>query len=342
MQTSKPPTPADSKQNPQYDVAILGAGSWGTAVAIHIAKAGFHVLLWSRDEQHAVAMQNQHSNERYLPGITFPTNLEVTHHLHHACCSAAQLIVAVPSHAFEGLLAQLPDNLTQLAWLTKGLCPSDAFLSELVVARYPKISDLALIAGPSFAKEVAAGMPTAILIASSNAEYGRSLQHYLHNQAMRAYLSLDLRGVEICGAVKNVVAIACGLSDGLGFGANARAALITRGLAEMRRLGLALGGQEDTFQGLAGLGDLVLTATDNQSRNRRMGLLLAESIGLVEAQKRIAQVVEGLQNVQQVMHHARKHRISMPICQAIYQLAYENANPRDLVNDLLQRPIGFE
>lgn len=342
MQISKPYTPKDLQNNPQYDVAILGAGSWGTAVAMHIAQAGFDVVLWARDPVHAKTMQDQHANTRYLPNLTFPQKLNVSSDLQYTCLNAKHIIVAVPSHAFEGLLNQLPDTITQLSWLTKGLCPSDAFLSELVRARYHGITDLALIAGPSFAKEVAKGLPTAILIACSNVKYGQSLQQYLHNQAMRAYLSLDLRGVEVCGAVKNVIAIACGLSDGLGFGANARAALITRGLAEMRRLGLALGGLEDTFQGLAGLGDLVLTATDNQSRNRRMGFLLAEGIGLAEAQNRIGQVVEGLQNVQQVMQHARKQNISMPICEAIYQLAYEQTNPRDLVANLLQRPIGFE
>lgn len=325
-----------------YDVAILGAGSWGTAVALHIAKAGFSVILWGRDALHVQAMQHDRANSHYLPNIAFPEKLTVTHDMQLACRYAKHLIVAVPSHAFEDILAELPNDTKQLAWLTKGLCPNDAFLSELVCKRFPGIADIALIAGPSFAKEVAAGLPTAILIACSNVDYGKSLQQYLHNQAMRAYLSLDLRGVEVCGAVKNVIAIACGLSDGLGFGANARAALITRGLAEMRRLGLALGGQEETFQGLAGLGDLVLTATDNQSRNRRMGLLLAEGIGLAEAQKRIGQVVEGLQNVCQVMHQAQKHQVRMPICQAIYQLAYEQTDPRTLVGSLLQRPVGFE
>ncbi|WP_028388148.1 NAD(P)H-dependent glycerol-3-phosphate dehydrogenase [Legionella fairfieldensis] len=319
-------------------IAILGAGSWGTAVAIHLATCSNRVLLWGHNSQHTQTMIKQRCNERYLPGITFPDTLVPETDLKSCLKQASEVIVAVPSHAFASLLSQLEKPSHGLAWLTKGIDPASyQLLSQLVAAKWGESYPIAIISGPSFAREVAKCLPTALTLASNNLPYQHSIQALLHHHNMRVYLSNDVIGVQLCGAVKNVLAIACGISDGLGYGANAKAALITRGLAEMRRLGHAMGAVAETFMGLAGVGDLVLTCTDDQSRNRRFGLELGRGIALQDAEQHIGQVVEGKYNAAQVCKLASQFKVEMPICTQVNALLQDKVTPQQAVNNLMSR-----
>lgn len=320
-------------------VAILGAGSWGTAVAIHLAKYNSQILLWAHQQSHVEDMAKNRRNLRYLPDFEFPNNLTPIADLSLAVTLADIVIIAVPSHAFAEVLQLMPKPKTGLGWLTKGLDPSSQkFLSELVEAQWGKSFATAVISGPSFAAEVARGLPTALTVAGHHADYLRRIRDILHHEKMRVYLSGDTIGVQLSGAVKNVLAIACGISDGLSFGANAKAALITRGLAEMRRLGKALHAEQETFMGLAGVGDLVLTCTDNQSRNRRFGLLIGQGKNLKDAEAQIGQVVEGKYNAAQVCALASRHQVEMPICLAVNALLNQQISPKEAVEELMSRP----
>ena len=320
-------------------IAKLGAGSWGTAVAIHLANQGHQILLWAHDPQHINRMHQDRCNQRYLPDTPFPSTLIPKDNLQTCVSSADYVIIAVPSHAFSGLLTQLEKPANGLAWLTKGVDPqSHLLLSQLVFKKWGESYPIAIIAGPSFAREVAQSLPTALVLAGNHPPYLQALQTLFHGNNMRAYLTDDAIGVQLCGAVKNVLAIACGISDGLNFGANAKAALITRGLAEMTRLGLALGARQETFMGLAGIGDLVLTCTDDQSRNRRFGLNLGQGISLLDAEKHIGQVVEGKYNAAQVCALAQQYQIEMPICQEVNALLNQEIKPKQAVERLMNRP----
>lgn len=323
-------------------VAVLGAGSWGTAMALHLARAGHEVVLWAHRPEHIQSMIEARANLTYLPDFLFPENLSLTSHL-QACLTgrnkADYIFIAVPSHAFAGLLERIKEPPLGLTWLTKGVDPNTHhFLSELVEARFGAYYPIAVLAGPSFAKEVAAGLPTALTLAGRDPLYQKAIHKLVHHHNMRVYLSDDLLGVQLSGAVKNILAIACGISDGMHYGANAKAALITRGLAEMTRLGMALGARLETFLGLAGVGDLVLTCTDNQSRNKRFGLFLGEGASLEEAEKRVGQVVEGKHNAAQICAIAQKHQIEMPLCTQIDLLLKNKINVVDAAKNLMNRP----
>jgi glycerol-3-phosphate dehydrogenase (NAD(P)+) len=319
-------------------VAILGAGSWGTAVAIHLAKNGNHVMLWGHNLQHVQDMIKQRYNQRYLPSVHFPDLLVPTASLQHCLDQASEIIIAVPSHAFAHLLSQLSKPKQGLAWLTKGVDPvSHQLLSQLVSERWGNDFPIAVISGPSFAGEVAHFLPTALTLASNDTAYPKKIRMLLHHNNLRVYLSNDVIGVQLCGAIKNVLAIACGISDGLGYGANAKAALITRGLAEMKRLGIKMGSREETFMGLAGLGDLVLTCTDDQSRNRRFGLFLGKGINITEAEQQIGQVVEGKYNASQICYLANQFEVEMPICIQVNALLQGKITPQQAVINLMSR-----
>lgn len=323
--------------------AILGAGSWGTSVAIHIARGGFPVLLWGHTEKHVELMKKERENSRYLPGIRFPDSLDLSSNLDEVIEKADEIIIAVPSHAFTQLISKLPKNIKAISWLTKGVDPdSKQLLSERALEHWGPELEIAVITGPTFAKEVAANLPTALTIVSHSQKLQERLMKLLHHNNMRPYFSRDLIGAQLCGAVKNVLAIACGISDGLGFGANARAALITRGLAEMKRLGIALGADVTTFSGLAGMGDLVLTCTDNQSRNRRFGLMLGEGFTAQEAVDKIQQVVEGQHNASQVCDIAKKHQVDMPISQQVDAILKGKIAAAEATEQLMQRPTHEE
>lgn len=323
----------------KYTIAILGAGSWGTAVAIHLAKMGHRVLLWGHNPQQVDLMAEQNANLLYLPNTKFPTNLFPTTDLSQCIREADYVFIAVPSHAFAELLNKIDKPVAGLAWLTKGVDPlTHQLLNELVAQRFGADYPVAVISGPSFAKEVALSLPTAFTLASNNETYQHIIQQLLHGQNIRVYLSRDLIGVQLCGAIKNILAIACGISDGLGYGANAKAALITRGLAEMTRLGLSMGANQDTFSGLAGIGDLVLTCTDDQSRNRRFGLLLGRGSTIEVAEQQIGQVVEGKHNAAQICAIAKAHGVEMPICEQINDLLHSKVSATEAVQLLMNRP----
>ncbi|WP_456415491.1 NAD(P)H-dependent glycerol-3-phosphate dehydrogenase [Thiolapillus sp.] len=321
-------------------IAVLGAGSWGTALGILLARHGHQVRLWGHQAAEISKLEQDRENRRFLPGIPFPRTLAPNADLAGSIAGADEILVVVPSHAFADVLGRikaLAPALPSLSWATKGLEPErQRLMSEVAREAFPR-ADIAVVSGPTFAMEVAKGMPTAVTVASSSAAHARRLADYLHGDTFRAYTSDDIVGVQVGGAAKNVMAIAAGLSDGLGFGANARAALITRGLAEITRLGLALGGRHDTFMGLAGLGDLVLTCTDNQSRNRRMGLALADGCGIAEARKRIGQEVEGLAAARDFHSKALELGVEMPITEHVYQIIYKGLDPAVAVKTLLGR-----
>ncbi len=324
----------------RYRIAVIGAGSWGTALAVLLARHGHRVHLWGHEKAAMERLQRERENRRFLPGIPFPSPLQPVLTLTEALEGATERLIVVPSHAFDSVLeniAGLEPAPPSLAWATKGLEPQGPrLLHEAVSARFPHAS-VAVVSGPTFAMEVARGLPTAITVASPDAEHARRLAASLHGESFRAYTASDIVGVEVGGAAKNIMAIAAGISDGLGFGANARAALITRGLAEITRIGLALGGLQETFMGLAGLGDLVLTCTDDQSRNRRMGLALAAGLDIASAREEIGQEVEGLAAARDFHRLARRHGVEMPITEAVHGILYEGVEPSAAVRALLAR-----
>ncbi len=327
-------------------LAVLGAGSWGTALAIQFARAGHPTRLWSRDPAQQVAMAKSRRNSRYLPDAPFPENLSVVRSFDEALDGVSEILIAVPSHALRSLLKEIAPLLTtdaRLAWATKGFELETGLLPHQVArAVLGTTRSFAVLSGPTFAREVGVGLPTAMTIASADAEFANALARSLSASNFRAYTSTDIIGVEVGGATKNVLAVGAGLADGLGFGANTRVALITRGLVEMTRLGVALGAQRETFMGLAGLGDLVLTCTDDQSRNRRFGLLLAAGKSVDEALREIGQVVEGYLAARAVHQVAAREKVEMPICEGIYSLLYEGLPAREVVKALMARPIKAE
>lgn len=324
-------------------IALLGAGSWGTAVALHLAANGHRILLWAHNPQQVALMAKERANLRHLPDVPFPENIIPSADLNDCIAQADEVIIAVPSHAFAALINQIKVEPKGLTWLTKGVDPlSHQLLSELVLQRFGKKFPIAVLSGPSFAKEVAQFLPTAMTLTGNNLAYQKRIHKLMHHNNIRIYLSDDLIGIQLCGAVKNILAIACGISDGLGYGANAKAALITRGLAEMRRLGLSLGAKAETFLGLAGVGDLVLTCTDNQSRNRRFGLLLGQNIAIEEAERQIGEVVEGKHNAAQICAIAAQQHIEMPICEQINALLKKTISAQEVVKKLMNRPAKEE
>lgn len=327
-------------------IAVIGAGSWGTALAIQCARAGCQTKLWGRDQELMTVMERERINPRYLPNAPFPDLLQVAGSLAEVIADANDVLVAIPSHGFRAQLLQLQPLLRQdqrLCWATKGFEISTGLLPHEVVREvFGTGRPVAVLSGPTFAREVGAGLPTAMTIASSSETYADSLARDLSSSHFRAYTSNDIVGVEVGGAVKNVLAIGAGLSDGLGYGANARIAVINRGLIEMMRLGVALGARRETFMGLAGLGDLVLTCTDDQSRNRRFGLMLARGLSVDAAQREIGQVVEGFKAARAVHDVAARKQVAMPICEAIHGVLYGGQPVDQVVRGLMERPVRAE
>jgi glycerol-3-phosphate dehydrogenase (NAD(P)+) len=327
-------------------VAVLGAGSWGTALAVQFARGGRAVRLWGRDAAQLALLSQARCNVRYLPGVMFPQSLEVCADLAASVAGARDVLVVVPSYALRELFGALAPQLApgqQVAWATKGFEANSGMLPHQVAREVlgPEHAG-AVLSGPTFAREVGAGLPTLMTIASPKADYAHQLAQDLSSANFRAYTSQDILGVEIGGAVKNVLAVGAGLSDGLGFGANTRIALITRGLREMTRLGVALGAQAETFMGLAGLGDLVLTCTDDQSRNRRFGLLLAGGLSPSAALERIGQAVEGYAAARAIRSVAARAAVEMPLCEMGYRVLFEGLPAREAVRSLMSRPIRAE
>lgn len=327
-------------------IGIVGAGSWGTALAILLSRNGRPVRLWSVDRSELDPLPADRENKRFLPGCPFPEPLAIEFELARLVSECNDLLVVVPSHGFRGTLTQIaavkPAKL-RLAWATKGFeIESGKLLHEVAREVLGPGVPLAVLSGPTFAREVARGMPTAVTIASNEPRFAADLAQAVASSSFRAYTSDDLTGVEVGGTVKNIIAIGTGISDGLGFGANARAALITRGLAEITRLGLKLGARPETFQGLAGLGDLVLTCTDDQSRNRRMGLGLASGKSVEQVAKDIGQVVEGVYAAEAVHVLAERLKVEMPICEQLFRILHQGQDPRAAVEALMKRSLKQE
>jgi glycerol-3-phosphate dehydrogenase (NAD(P)+) len=326
-------------------MTVIGAGSWGTALAILLAREGRITQLWSRDAAQLDAMRGARRNVRYLPDASFPESLQVAVDLEQALEGARDALIAVPSHAFRATLEGIRPHLaphTRIAWATKGFEIESGLLPHQVVREVLGTTPGAVLSGPTFAKEVGAGLPTAMTVASPDEDFAKELAQSLSGPSFRAYTQTDIMGVEVGGAVKNVIAIGSGIADGMGYGANTRVALITRGLAEMMRLGVKLGAQRETFMGLAGLGDLVLTCTDDQSRNRRFGMALGRGESKAVAQSAIHQVVEGVAAARAVHHVAQRLGVDMPICREIYGIMYENKPVGSAVQALMGREVRSE
>ena len=326
--------------NAKPAVAVLGAGSWGTALAAVLARNGVPVTLWGRDPAAIESMRGTRRNARYLPDLELPPELALSADLDATVAAARVVLIVTPSHAFGALLDHIAPRMasgTPLAWATKGFDPaSGRFLHELVAARLPG-TPAAIVTGPSFAREVAQGLPTAVTVHSNSAEFAQQMAELLHSPFFRAYTGSDVIGAELGGAMKNVLAVATGVADGMQLGLNARAGMITRGLNEMLRLGAAIGARAETLMGLAGLGDLVLTCTGDLSRNRRLGLALGRGTGLAAAVAEIGQVVESIETVDTVMRLADAHGLELPIARGVQRVLREEITPAEGLRELLAR-----
>ncbi len=330
--------------DPDMKIAVLGAGAWGTALAIAFSRR-HTVALWARDAAQAAAMRSTRENARYLPGCALPEGLRIETDFSVAAGSSELNVIATPLAGLRDTVRQLHAvaPTTPTIWVCKGLEAGSQQLPHQIVAeelgaRVP----CGALTGPSFAEEVAKGLPTAITLASADGAFAEAMSQALHNARLRVYANHDVVGAEVGGAVKNVMAIAAGISDGMGFGLNARAALITRGLAEITRLGLALGGKRETFMGLAGMGDLILTCTGDLSRNRRVGLALAKGLGLEQILRELGHTAEGVSSAREVTALAQRLNIDMPITRAVSGVLYEGLPASQAVEQLLGRDPKVE
>jgi glycerol-3-phosphate dehydrogenase (NAD(P)+) len=321
--------------------AVLGAGSWGTALAMQLLRSGSRAVLWDWDREHIESIARVRCNEQFLPDHPLPDELLIQAELKEAVRMADEILVVVPSHAFASVLRQISPWLKPgqgIAWACKGLVPGTGqFLHEPAQELFGDERPLAVVTGPSFAREVAANLPTAVTVAGTDRVFCARIAKALHGGSFRAYTSDDIIGAELGGSVKNVLAVATGICDGMGLGDNARAALVTRGLAEMMRLGRVLGARETTLIGLAGMGDLVLTCTGDLSRNRRLGLALGAGKSVDDAVREIGQVVEGVKTAEEVWRLARRHEVEMPIAEQVYGIIHQGWDPYQSVRDLLSR-----
>ena len=329
------------------DIAVLGAGSWGTALALALARNGHNINMWAHREKHVERMRNDRCNKAYLADFDFPENLDVVSDLSTVTQNHAVFLIVTPSHAFRSTVKSLKahglDKNSTLVWATKGFdALGPVLLSEVVKQELGENFNQAVVSGPSFSKEVAGDLPTAIAAAGSSEETTQYVARLFHQTRMRVYTSPDFIGVQVGGAMKNVMAIAAGISDGLGFGANSRSAIITRGLAEIARFGVALGAKTESFLGLAGMGDLVLTCSDDQSRNRRFGLGIGRGQSIEQTLKEIGQEVEGYTTTKEIIRFAQKHSVEMPISEQVHEVLYNGLAPELAVQALLERELMGE
>jgi len=326
------------------NITVVGAGAWGTALAISLA-ANHRVKLWGRDTALIAEMQTSRQNQRYLPDIPLPDSLVLSSDFTDSLVTAELAIIAVPTSGLRMTIEKFVQTHRNIGvvWLCKGFEAKTSLLPHQVVAEVlPHGWKCAVLSGPSFAQEVAHGLPTALTLASGDEEFARVTAQALHHARLRVYASNDVIGVEVGGAVKNVMAIASGICDGMGLGQNARAALITRGLAEITRLGLKLGGRAETLGGLSGLGDLILTCTGDMSRNRQVGLLLAQQQDLTTILSKLGHVAEGVYTVREVHNLAQRLSVAMPISDAVYRILYEHMPAAEMVAELLNRAPNLE
>ena len=327
-------------------VAVVGAGSFGTALANHIANNGHQVSLWGRDAATVQQIAANHENQRYLPGIKLSPSISCSSVLEESVAQASDVLLAVPSKHFKSFLDQIvactPDSCSVI-WACKGLeSGTGRFLSDVANDTVSNQRKFAVISGPTFARELASGLPTAVVASANQSDYAQTVAHLLRNDRFRTYISDDIRGVQLGGALKNIYAIAAGISDGLNFGANARVAVISRGLAELMRLGEKLGVRSETLMGLSGTGDLILTCTDDQSRNRRFGLALGNGMSSTEAVESIGQSVEGVVASGIAWKLAQQYDVSMPIVEQVEKVIAGKVRPTEAVVALLGRETKAE
>jgi len=322
-------------------IAVLGAGSWGTGLALQLDRSGSRSILWDRDTENLARIRADRRNDRYLPGIEIPTSINVEDDVLAAVRASDHVLLVTPSHAFASIITTIREVLVDgqgVAWACKGFEPGSGKLLHTVATRLlPESTAQAIVTGPSFAKEVAMNLPTAVTVAGSDDAFTKVMASALHGGRFRVYTSDDMIGAELGGAVKNVMAVATGICDGMKLGDNARAALITRGLAEMMRLGAALNAKPETLMGLAGAGDLILTCTGDLSRNRQLGLKLGSGKSVKQAVKEIGQVVEGINSSAEVQRLATEHDINMPISEQVNGIIHKGWDPVEGVARLLAR-----
>ncbi len=325
-------------------IAVIGAGSWGTTLAYVLSEKGYDISLWAYEESLAEEMQKTRVNSIYLPDITLPENIKISSRIDEALSRARYILNVVPSQhtrfVFKEACPFIPGNAVIIS-ASKGI-ERGSLLTVSSVLKEISDNAVAALSGPSFAKEVVKRMPTAVTLATSDKYTGMLLQEIFNTNYFRVYTHDDVLGVEIGGALKNIIAIASGISDGLGLGHNARAALITRGLAEMKRLGTAMGAKKETFSGLSGLGDLILTCTGPLSRNYSTGLKLAEGMKIEEILSQTRMVAEGVATSESAYELSKKYGIEMPIVEQVYGVLYEKKIPADAVNDLMSRSLKAE
>ncbi|CUR53390.1 Glycerol-3-phosphate dehydrogenase [NAD(P)+] [Serratia symbiotica] len=321
-------------------ITIIGAGSYGTALAISLSRNGHVVVLWGHNSNHIKKLKLSRCNNFFLPNIYFPDSLLLEDRLSYALSSSRDILIVVPSNVFGDVLNKLKPYLhitSRIVWATKGLeSKTGRLLQDVVREKLGKDIPLAVISGPTFAKELAIGMPTTIILASTNKQFSNDLKKLLHcNKNFCVYTTSDIIGVQLGGVVKNIIAIGVGISDGIGLGSNARISLIIRGIKEISKLGFALGANLSTFMGISGLGDLILTCTDNQSRNRRFGIMLGKGITVKKSRDNINQVIEGYNNIKEVLILAKRYNVTMPVIEQIYQILYCNHNVKKSILNLL-------
>ncbi|MCP4337331.1 MAG: NAD(P)-dependent glycerol-3-phosphate dehydrogenase [Desulfobulbaceae bacterium] len=335
-----------------HKIAVVGAGSWGTALAVLLAGKSYAVKLWGHNRDHLDMLFNDRENSRYLPGIVFPEKLMPVHRLKLAVEGTAIIVMAVPSHAYRNVFLEMLPFLSENCKIisavkgieNKTLQTMTQLMAQIIAEQNlaEKNIELGVISGPSFAKEVAKEVPTAVTIGFNNLQTAKDMQKIFGTDFFRVYASRDIIGLEISAALKNIIAIAAGVCDGLGYGLNTRAALITRGLAEIQRLGIALKADSLTFSGLSGLGDLVLTCTGDLSRNRTVGLKLGEGKTLAQVKSEMSMVAEGIKTTQSVYDLAQEMNIEMPILEQVYNIIYKGKNCSAAVQDLLSRELKVE
>ena len=324
---------------------IIGAGAWGTALSIRLAKNGLEVSLTSRDKKNLSEIRKTKQNKKYLPGINIPESINIKDEILPSLANSSSVLLCVKSTGFKKITAELNNHMRpeqKLIWATKGLDPdTGGTFSETIKQEMPFLNITAIISGPTFAEEVAKGKPTAITLASENIQELSGLASIMSSSLFRVYTSNDIVGVQLGGAFKNIIAIAAGASDALSLGANARTALITRGLEEMKSIGVSFGAKPETFFGLSGLGDLVLTSTDNQSRNRRLGLLIGSGISPDKAIEELGTTPEGVYTVK-ALYNKQALQEGLPIANAVYSILFEGVPAESLVNKLMTRPLKEE
>jgi len=339
-----------SKQTPVKKVAVIGAGSWGTAIAMVLSGKGVPTVLWGHNKEHQAALIKDRENKKYLPGFSFSPALEITSNLQEAVTDSDVICMVVPSHGYRAVFEELQPYLADTVSIVsavkgienKTLMTMTQVMEDVLGINRKKSTILSVLSGPSFAKEVAQGLPTAVTIGCSEIEDAQNLQNIFGTKLFRVYAARDLIGLEISAALKNIVAIAAGISDGLGYGLNSRAALITRGLAEITRIGVAMGADSATFSGLSGLGDLVLTCTGDLSRNRSVGLKLGKGRKLPQVLEEMQMVAEGVKTTKSVHGLMQKMGVDMPILEQVYKILYKNKDCSTAVTDLLTRELKVE